>query len=125
MRDRVFPKGSKGSFVSQKAAANMKMAEVWLSVLLVLVLRAFLMSETKDVAHGGYLLFVGTYTGKESKGIYAYRFDTASGQLTPLGLVAKSDSPSFLAIDPTERFLYAVNELEKYKGDPTGSLSAF
>jgi len=103
----------------------MKMAERLLSVLLVLVLRAFLMSETKDVSHGGYLLFVGTYTGKESKGIYAYRFDAASGQLASLGLVATSDSPSFLAIDPTERFLYAVNELEKYKGEPTGSVSAF
>src|SRR6266481_611551 len=72
-----------------------------------------------------YLLFVGTYTQKESKGIYAYRFDAASSELTPLGVAAETTNPSFLAIDPTHHFLYAVNEVQKYKGASSGSLSAF
>jgi len=72
-----------------------------------------------------YLLFVGTYTQKESKGIYAYRFDAASSELTPLGVAAETTNPSFLAIDPSHRFLFAVNEVQKYKGADSGAVSAF
>jgi len=56
-----------------------------------------------------YLLYVGTYTGEKSKGIYALRMDK-QGKLTPLGLVAETPSPSFLAIHPNKKYLYAVNE---------------
>ena len=72
-----------------------------------------------------YLMYVGTYTGPESKGIYAYRFDAATGQATPIGPVAETVNPSFLAIDPTRRFLYAVNEVSDYQGKKTGAVSAF
>jgi 6-phosphogluconolactonase len=57
-----------------------------------------------------YLAYIGTYTAETSKGIYAFRFDTATGKLAPLGLVAEIESPSFLAIHPNQRFLYAVSE---------------
>ena len=76
-------------------------------------------------AKGSYLLFVGTYTDKESKGIYAYRFDAASSELTSLSLAAETVNPSFLAIDPSRRFLYAVNEVQKYKDAKSGGVSAF
>jgi len=78
-----------------------------------------------DSPKGRYLLFVGTYTEKESKGIYAYRFDSASSELTPLGLAAETTNPSFLAVDPSHRFLYAVNEIQKYKEASSGVVSAF
>src|SRR3954452_23014459 len=39
------------------------------------------------------LLYIGTYTGPQSKGIYAYRFDSASGKLTPLGVAAETPNP--------------------------------
>jgi 6-phosphogluconolactonase len=78
-----------------------------------------------DSPKGRYLLFVGTYTEKESKGIYAYRFDLASSVLTPLGIAAEAINPSFLAIDPNHRFLYAVNEVQKYKDANSGVVSAF
>jgi 6-phosphogluconolactonase len=78
-----------------------------------------------DSPKGRYLLFVGTYTEKESKGIYAYRFDLASSVLTPLGIAAEAINPSFLAIDPNHRFLYAVNEVQKYKDANSGMVSAF
>ena len=78
-----------------------------------------------DSPKGRYLLFVGTYTEKESKGIYAYRFDSASDELTPLGVAAETANPSFLAIDPSHRFLYAVNEVGKYKAANSGVVSAF
>jgi len=92
--------------------------------LLVLVFPILAMSAT-DTQKSDYLLFVGTYTAKDSKGIYAYRFSATSEKLIPLGLVAETPNPSFLAIDPTGNLLYAVNELEKYKGEASGSVSAF
>jgi 6-phosphogluconolactonase len=72
-----------------------------------------------------FLVYVGTYTGKGSKGIYAYRFDPATDQLTSLGLAAETVNPSFLAVDPTRRFLYAVNEISQYEGRSSGGVSAF
>ena len=73
-------------------------------------------------AHGAddYLAYIGTYTGKGSQGIYVYRFNTASGEMTPLGLAAEIPNPSFLAVHPNGHLLYAVSE----EGD-TGAVSAF
>jgi 6-phosphogluconolactonase len=72
-----------------------------------------------------YLFYVGTYTDHGSKGIYAYRFDSATGESTSLGLAAETTAPSFLAIAPSGRFLYAVNEISQFDGQPTGAVSAF
>ena len=72
-----------------------------------------------------YLLYIGTYTEKKSKGIYAYRFDPVTGQSNSLGLAAESVNPSFLAIEPSRRFLYAVNEISRYEGRSSGGVSAF
>lgn len=72
-----------------------------------------------------YLVYVGTYTDHESKGIYAYRFDSRTGRLTSLGLAAESANPSFLTSDSRGNFLYSVNELDSYQGQPTGAVSAF
>jgi 6-phosphogluconolactonase len=73
----------------------------------------------------GYLVYVGTYTDRESKGIYVYGFDPTTGKLTPQGLAAESANPSFLTSDSSGHFLYAVNELDTYQGKPTGAASAF
>ncbi len=79
----------------------------------------------KAARKGKYLVYVGTYTVRESKGVYAYRFDAATGELTSLGLAAETASPSFLAADPSRRFLYAVNEVPDYGGKKSGAVSAF
>src|SRR5262249_19145299 len=71
-------------------------------------------------------VYFGTYTTREkSKGIYVSRLEPESGTLSPAELAAETPSPSFLAIDSTQRFLYAVNEVSAYKGLPTGVVSAF
>jgi 6-phosphogluconolactonase len=72
-----------------------------------------------------YFVYVGTYTRAKSQGIYVYKLAAATGKLTPLGLAAESKSPSFLALDPTHRYLYAVNEIGDYEGQKSGSVSAF
>jgi 6-phosphogluconolactonase len=69
-----------------------------------------------------WIAYVGTYTGEDggdSEGIYAFRFDDVTGKLTALGLAAATSNPSFLAVHPNRRFLYAANE------NPAGRVSAF
>ena len=78
--------------------------------------------------HGNnYLVYVGTYTNTPagSKGIYVYRYDASSGKLTSLGVAAETQNPSWLAVDPTHKYLYAVNELQDYKAEKSGALTAF
>ena len=70
-------------------------------------------------AKGEWLAYVGTYTRPPSQGIYAWRFQPASGKLTPLGLAAETSNPTFLVVHPNQRFLYAANE------DKAGAISAF
>ena len=70
-------------------------------------------------------VYIGTYTGGPSKGIYAYEFNTTSGALKQIGLAAETPSPSFLAIHPNGRFLYAVNELDNYGGEKHGAITGF
>jgi 6-phosphogluconolactonase len=73
----------------------------------------------------GRLVYIGTYTGETSKGIYAFRFDDKTGALTPAGLVAETPSPSFLTAAANGRFVYAVNELQTFGGEASGSVTAF
>jgi 6-phosphogluconolactonase len=71
------------------------------------------------------LVYIGTFTTGASKGIYAYRLDEATGRMSSLGLVAETQSPSYLAVSPNRRFLYAVNEIDMFEGKKAGSVSAF
>ena len=61
----------------------------------------------------------------KGEGIYVYRMDESSGALELLRKVTGVANPSYLAFDSTRRFLYAVNELKKFEGQPTGTISAF
>src|ERR1700677_4555176 len=70
-------------------------------------------------------VYVGTYTGPKSKGIYLLEFDPATGSLTPKGVAAETPSPSFLAIHPNRKFLYAANEVGNFGGKSGGGVSAF
>jgi 6-phosphogluconolactonase len=80
----------------------------------------------KSAAKGQYIAYVGSYTAKtSSKGIYAYRFDTEKGQLTSIGVAAETSDPSFLAVHPNGKYLYAVNEISTFNGGAGGAVSAF
>src|SRR5258708_4189809 len=71
-------------------------------------------STDKPAANRKYLVFVGTYTTKtESKGIYGYEFDADTGKLTPKGVEAETRDPSWVAVHPSGKFLYAANEAGK------------
>lgn len=70
-------------------------------------------------------VYIGTYPGAKSRGIYLARFDPATGELSVPELVAETPSPSFLALDPGRAMLYAVNEVDSLEGRPGGAVSAF
>jgi 6-phosphogluconolactonase len=73
-----------------------------------------------------YLVYIGTYTTKqESKGIYAMNFNPATGEFTPIGLAAETKDPSFVAVHPDGKHLYAVNEIGDYNGEKSGAISSF
>src|SRR5215831_12556007 len=74
-----------------------------------------------------WLLYVGTYTSGKSKseGIYIYRMNAATSELKLQSTAGNVPDPSFLAIDPSRRFLYAVNETGNFLGKKGGGLTSF
>jgi 6-phosphogluconolactonase len=104
------------------------MRPIWYSSVVLLALSAIppsarLSGATRTAKQ--YLVYFGTYTGKGSKGIYACRFRPSTGKLTPVELAAETVNPSFLAIDPQRRFLFAANEIGDYQNAKSGSVSSF
>jgi 6-phosphogluconolactonase len=83
-----------------------------------------------------YLVYIGTYTepilfgtgqilqGK-GEGIYVLRMDPVSGSMESITTITGIANPSYLAFDSSCSYLYAVNELKSYQGEPTGTVSAF
>jgi 6-phosphogluconolactonase len=92
---------------------------------LIFFLSAFLFINACSSPGQRCIVYVGTYTGGGSDGIYAYHFNPADGNMSPIGLVAKTDNPSFLTLDPNGRFLYAVNEIDSFHTEPAGGVSVF
>ncbi|MCC6180184.1 MAG: lactonase family protein [Chloroflexi bacterium] len=71
------------------------------------------------------LVYVGTYTRLgTSEGIYVYRRDPDTGRLTLLHTVAEED-PSFLAFDPTKRYLVTVSEKRAFAGEGMGEVASY
>ncbi len=70
-------------------------------------------------------VYVGTYTGGGSEGIYVADFDDESGAVSNLRLAAKVTNPSFLSVHPNKKFLYAVGEVGEFNGEKTGMVTAF
>jgi 6-phosphogluconolactonase len=74
-----------------------------------------------------YRVYVGTYTtgANAGRGIYLLELDTATGTLVSKGVAGEAANPSFLAVHPSRRFLYAVGETPEFNGQKTGAVSAF
>jgi 6-phosphogluconolactonase len=71
-------------------------------------------------------VFIGTYTDNgKSEGIYHAKLNLKSGALSKPEAAAKITNPSFLAIDPSGQFLYAVAEVDRYEGQPGGGIESF
>ncbi len=78
---------------------------------LLLIGLLYLMSTTTHGQSNDLYLFVGTYTTKTSEGIYVYKFNTNTGDFTPISVANGIKNPSFLALSPDKRYLYSVAEM--------------
>ncbi len=78
-----------------------------------------------DEPSGKQRVYIGTYTGPQSKGVYRSELDLATGKLSAPVLAGEAASPSFLAIAPNQRFLYSVGEVSDFGGQKAGAVNAF
>ncbi len=74
---------------------------------------------------GRLVVYVGTYNGPKSGGIYEYDFDPATGAMTAAGEPAEITNSSFMAIHPNGKYLYSVIETENFRGKNSGGLKSF
>lgn len=93
---------------------------------LLLALSAALAAPALSAAEN-YLVYFGTNTNPRngSKGIYAARFNAASGELTKPELAAEAGNPGFLAVHPSRRYLFAVGDITGPDGKKSGGISSF
>jgi 6-phosphogluconolactonase len=76
-------------------------------------------------------VYVGAYTGfgpnrrGRGEGIDVLLLDGSSGALEHVATAAGVENPSYLAGDPSRRYLYAVNGSPSIDGVPGGAVSAF
>jgi 6-phosphogluconolactonase len=96
----------------------MTLSRVWVAALALLFTASVASAED-------YWVYLGTYTGgpNGSKGIY--RAKLKSGELTDLQLAAEVNSPSFLAVSPNNKFLYAVGETTQVGDKKEGTVHAY
>ena len=70
-------------------------------------------------------LIIGTYTSGTSDGIYVYKFNTETGENSLVSSI-KTSNPSYLAVSPNQRYVYAVNEnADSTRFTVTGHVAAF
>jgi 6-phosphogluconolactonase (cycloisomerase 2 family) len=82
-------------------------------------------------ASGPMFVYVGSYTkdppgggNNNPVGLSVFKFDPATGALSPVQQV-QSANPSFVALHPSRRFLYVINEIDDYEGRKSGSAEAY
>src|SRR5216684_4567437 len=85
-------------------------------------------------ATGQIVAYVGAYTDTTNRskgtpaqggGLYIYDLNPSDGTLTRRTVLSNYPSPSSLAIDPKNKYLYAVNEISNYNGSTNGSVTSF
>jgi 6-phosphogluconolactonase len=115
----------KAAFLQPSRSAHSIIKGFVLMVSLV-ASHAFAQDAGPAPADGVYDMIVGTYTGGKSEGIYVYRFDTKTGEATPVS-VAKTVNPSYVVVSSDRRHVYSVNELPGDNGPASqrGGISAF
>lgn len=71
------------------------------------------------------IVYAGTFSVRGSEGIYVYAFERSSGTLQLIQTVNTLESPTFLAVHPSGRFLYSVNRGAAPGHKNSGSVSAW
>src|SRR5688572_2675886 len=85
------------------------------NILLSFLFLAFSFTSFSQDEH---FLLVGTYTSGKSEGIYVYKFNSSTGEFSYVSKAA-AGNPSYLAVSPDKKYVYAVNEDRNDKGSVT------
>jgi 6-phosphogluconolactonase len=80
-----------------------------MKLFIISALLPFLFLQVADKEH---YLIVGTYDSPKSEGIYVYKFNSADGSVKEVSHI-KTSNPSYVAISPNEKFVYAVHEIAR------------
>lgn len=85
--------------------------------------------KTSHGSPGRLLACVGTYTGASGAeghgpGIEQFEVDLATGELSRCAPPVHVPNPSWIALHPSKRYLYAVHEIDTFDGN-SGAASAF
>ncbi len=87
---------------------------------LLAILFSFSLFQT--VSAQKHFMLVGTYNSPDSQGIHVFSFDSETGNTEKLSQT-KTSNPSYLAISPDSKYVYAVNEEGAEKGGKVASFS--
>lgn len=90
-----------------------------------ILILSFLLTTCILHAQNKEYLYVGTYSVRDGDGIYVYEFNRAKRMLTLIQRVKTLESPTYLEIHPTKKFLYAVNRGSISPTEPGGSVTAY
>jgi 6-phosphogluconolactonase len=85
---------------------------------------------------GTRYIYVGTYTAPHTApggtvpstagGVYVFRMDGESGALTPVQIEPGIENPSWVTVDPQSRWLYAISEVDTWRGQAnSGGITAY
>lgn len=115
--------------VMQQAISRRKFLAATAAIAASHRLRATRQAENSQAARGRVLAYVGTYTGApgapgNGEGIECFELNPRTGELSPFSPAVKTPNPSWLALHPSKKYLYALNEVNDFDGG-NGSVSAF
>jgi 6-phosphogluconolactonase len=119
--------------LSHKKTKEDVMRYLWSAFAALLTFGAAVGGQQLEAAEAASYAYIGTYTrdapggdsGKaQSEGIYVAAVDQETGRLELLQTMP-SDNPSFLALSPDQRFLFAINEVADFEGEEVGSVEAY
>lgn len=97
------------------------MIKPFISLFIILLFSSCQTNKNQKDTGNSYTFFLGTYTDLESQGIYKYAIDE-TGKLEKIGLLAKTENPSFLAKSADNQYLLAVNETNQ---NGSGSIESY
>ncbi|MHC4878302.1 MAG: lactonase family protein [Planctomycetota bacterium] len=107
-----------------ETSSGTRISSLWSAALAVAVALAASVVAGPAHADDDLWVLVGTYTRGDSEGIYVLKFDPETAKLTKHS-VGRIDNPSFLAVHPSLKYVYAVAEVSEFDGKRGGAVAAF
>jgi 6-phosphogluconolactonase len=107
-----------------RVAGRLRKALLWMLNLWVMVIVNLTLAVPGAAIPPGQWLLVGTYSSDTEPGVYVFRYEPHTGQLESASATRGIKNPSFLAVHPSNKLVYAVSEVGSGQGRPTGAVVA-